>query len=442
MKATSTPASQNRIEIFNSTKIQLPFPTFKHLFVLFLFSILLLTSHYDLLMATGNSRITISVHTVQKGENLYRISKRYGTSVDYLQRLNALRSAHIQEGQHLRVPVRYVQRAYTSHAPRQRKIDTRQLNSRDYQQMLHIALKRRELTTRPSSGRIHQIRYRNGVLANVEDRVPSRHTVHHDGIRYYGRDRAYHAFIARYTRSLRDAKALEFASSNEGKFDALNFYDGSASVGFIQFNAKHGALGYLLALIKEQEPFVFQKLFQEYGIDVEYYRHTASVFSIISIVVIAPEMPGGKLKLYNDEAVAYLRKNKHLAGIFIRAFRNDRLQACQVKAAVQMFVKPIQDSWVKIGQRSYHAGRLLRSEAGTAAMVDLSVKLGTEGARRLLENAVRYAAVKSGKGYNGVSYLTEYEIVKSVMAVTHDATVKKRMQKLLDSRLSFYPRYS
>ncbi len=45
------------------------------------------------------------IHVVKKGENLYRISKRYGVSVDSIKRLNGIRNVtEVQIGTRLRIP--------------------------------------------------------------------------------------------------------------------------------------------------------------------------------------------------------------------------------------------------------------------------------------------------------------------------------------------------
>ncbi|MDE6074469.1 MAG: LysM peptidoglycan-binding domain-containing protein, partial [Muribaculaceae bacterium] len=41
--------------------------------------------------------------TVQKGDNLYKLAKRYGTTVDKLRSLNGMKNDNLQAGQKLRV---------------------------------------------------------------------------------------------------------------------------------------------------------------------------------------------------------------------------------------------------------------------------------------------------------------------------------------------------
>ncbi len=52
----------------------------------------------------GTARGGGSTHTVAKGENLYRISLRYGTSVSALQQANGLNDTTIYPGQVLTIP--------------------------------------------------------------------------------------------------------------------------------------------------------------------------------------------------------------------------------------------------------------------------------------------------------------------------------------------------
>ncbi|HUS96503.1 MAG TPA: LysM peptidoglycan-binding domain-containing protein [Hyphomicrobiaceae bacterium] len=44
------------------------------------------------------------MHIVMRGETLYSISRRYGTSLQALARLNGLRSSHLSVGQRLQLP--------------------------------------------------------------------------------------------------------------------------------------------------------------------------------------------------------------------------------------------------------------------------------------------------------------------------------------------------
>ncbi len=55
--------------------------------------------------ASRPSARSSTVHVVQKGENLYRISKRYGVSVDGIKRANGIRDVtSLQVGQRLQIP--------------------------------------------------------------------------------------------------------------------------------------------------------------------------------------------------------------------------------------------------------------------------------------------------------------------------------------------------
>ncbi|MDW7695371.1 LysM peptidoglycan-binding domain-containing protein [Flammeovirgaceae bacterium SG7u.111] len=404
-----------------------------------LFFIIALTISSSSYSANTNA-VSTSYHLVKKGETLFAISRKYKVTVSKIQQLNKIKGSNIYAGQRLKVNEIY--RPVTSrnnsksYSSSKRFVTT--IAYENYRFILQVKLNRQKLGMRSTYNKKHDITYEGAKLASVEDNIRSRHTVHADGIRYYGQERAHRNFIYKYAGyDMKVAKALAFASSNEGSFDALNFYDGSGSIGFIQFNAKYGALGYLLAWTKEHQPFLFRKYFQEFGIDVEYYRHNSYTYSSINMVVVDPNLTTGKLKLKNNDAVTYLRKHKELSGIFVRAFRNENLKACQVQSAVQMFVKPIQNSKLIIGNYSYRAGTVLNSDAGTAALVDLSVKLGSDGAKKLLEKAIKLHLASNGKGYNLAAYIHDRDIVKAIIRASYDPVVQKRMQKLLSSSLSF-----
>lgn len=65
-------------------------------------TLLLLTSLLGITSQTAAARLL--THTVQPGENLYRIALRYGVTVDAIKTANGLRSDRILSGQALKIP--------------------------------------------------------------------------------------------------------------------------------------------------------------------------------------------------------------------------------------------------------------------------------------------------------------------------------------------------
>ncbi len=130
--------------------------------------------------------------------------------------------------------------------------------------------------------------------------------------------------------------ALRYVSSHEGKFDALNTYDvARVSFGFIQFAGGRG-LPPLMALLKSRNPTAFRRMFQNYGIDVEF---NVSGGRIINAALVVVDPAGGRV-LRGAAAEGAIRDSQRLSAIFIRAGRDVDVQRVEIEAATRDYVLP------------------------------------------------------------------------------------------------------
>lgn len=151
------------------------------------------------------------------------------------------------------------------------------------------------------------------------------------------------------------AKALKFASSHEGKFDAINTYDQAVfSYGFIQFaGGGFGTFAKFMAYLKIEKPETFKERFQKYGIDVEFtttkndkIKNTKKNVSKgkrdeeARIVVFDPE---NKKKLSGREAEIFLKDNPVYYGVFMRAAEDDHVKDAQIGMAVNDYLRPVEN---------------------------------------------------------------------------------------------------
>lgn len=130
--------------------------------------------------------------------------------------------------------------------------------------------------------------------------------------------------------------ALQYVSSHEGNFDALNTYDRArVSFGFIQFAGGRG-LPPFMALLKSRNPTAFASMFQTYGVDVEFNVVGGRIMNP-TIVVLDPT--AGTV-LRGTAAEAAIRDSARLSAIFIRAGRSADVQRAQVEAATRDYILP------------------------------------------------------------------------------------------------------
>lgn len=163
-------------------------------------------------------------------------------------------------------------------------------------------------------------------------------TTYEEGIKFDGTQKPKDFDQAKFKQvgNLTDkqAKALKYASSHEGNFDALNTYDrGVISFGFIQFaGGDYGTFTLLMASIKHNQAATFKDKFQKYGIDVSYeldgnkqIKKNPRPLLIINT---------GKKTLKGVPAEKYIMRHPHYLGVFMQAGQDTKIKEEQIRLSV------------------------------------------------------------------------------------------------------------
>ena len=193
-------------------------------------------------------------------------------------------------------------------------------------------------------------------------------------------------------------KIFTFISGHEAKFDGINSYDKAFfSWGFMQFAGGGRSLHTLLALMKYRNADVFYDSFQRFGIDVEYtFSNNRFRPESTRLVVLVPNSRRGKTILKGEEAEKHIRSNKFLHAVFIRAGHNQEIAELQALFAMYEYANPaLRRSITVLGQK-IKTTDIISSDAGTAALVDMSINKGVGGAARLFQNAIEATARATG----------------------------------------------
>ncbi len=237
------------------------------------------------------------------------------------------------------------------------------------------------------------------------------------------------------------AEALEFVSKNEGKFDAINSFDKAAfSFGFIQFAGQTGGgtFPHMMALIKDRNPSLFEEAFGRFGIDVE-YTYKNDRYNPAKIIVFTPD---GK-RYEGTDAEKYIRSDKVLHGIFVRAGQNIEVAKLQVLAAVQEYVKPALRATISLNANGLTVNRepvtdFINSAGGITVLIDLAVNQGLTGALRIFAPAMEQVMKETGiNSLAALKNIDERRVIQTIVANATDSRVKSRPQKVLDAGISF-----
>ncbi len=179
-------------------------------------------------------------------------------------------------------------------------------------------------------------------FAEFRNFVKASFTADVTGIAYFGKVKPENIALWEYRKlglNNTQARALQYVSQHEGNFDAINSYDKALfSWGFIQFAGVNGGLVPMLAMMKHLQPKTFEVYFQPFGIDVEYSVHTLRK-DIRKANLVIFDRQTGKLNR-GLEAEEYLKANKLLFGVFIRAAYAKDVQLAQIRAAKDKYVLP------------------------------------------------------------------------------------------------------
>ncbi|MCC7506080.1 MAG: hypothetical protein IT259_12305, partial [Saprospiraceae bacterium] len=274
------------------------------------------------------------------------------------------------------------------------------------------------------------------VVANMRDNLNnSRFMLYPNGILYAGQSNM--ALDVNSVQSVgltwAQAKALQYVSTHEGKFDAINSYDKAIfSYGFIQFTgaaAVGASLNRLLVSMETNAPSQFARVFQRVGIDTE-----------AGSVTVLDDYGN---KLYGDNAWLYIQKNPRIYGAFIQAGFDPTLVREQLRMANTLYVQPALNYRLdlNVGGIRIQVPRLndiLSSEAMLTVVIALAVNQGNGGMSRIVADAVsRVAAQTRLTTLNALTQINERLVAQTIADTAVDDRVRNRAVGVLNSGLSF-----
>lgn len=382
----------------------------------------------------GDTSKTPKKYIVAKGDTLYGISRRFGVTVYSLKKLNNMESAALRVGQTLLIPTSATTPppVVTPPTPPPPPV----VAPANYLE----ARKQFGLVVRPDAGfqRFElTVPLLNGetLLARMRDNVTySAYMQYPQGI-VYGGQSVIHIPIERVESvglNRKQAAALEYVSSHEGKYDAINSYDkGIFSFGSIQFvgAAEHGAsLNDVLAGMKANAPAKFAQVFQQVGIDSVNYTTTV--------------LDETGRKLSGDEAWLYIQKTVPLYGAFIRAGFDPDLVLEQLRAANNLYVQLTLNAPLNLlinGARvSPKLSDILSSEGLLTALIAIAINRGNGAMRRMMEEVLNnLAATSKLTSLQALRQVDERLICQTIADTSTDVRIRDRAQGALNGGLSF-----
>ncbi|MEZ4965373.1 MAG: LysM peptidoglycan-binding domain-containing protein [Saprospiraceae bacterium] len=390
-------------------------------------------------VSTGNT----GLYVVMPGDTLFALARRFGMTVSELKSINGLTSDALSVGQQLRIrgqgsgtvtpdppftplpvqppPVSTSGGDFLS-ARQQFRLDVRQeSNARRYTLVVPLL---------------------NGgqVVASMRDNhTESRFMVFPNGILYHGQSNIELsvASIQAVGLTTMQARALQFVSTHEGNFDAINSYDSAIfSYGFIQFvgaSDKGGSLNRLLASMKTNAGAAFQQVFGCVGIDVEGFGTGATV----------TVLDESRFKHRGDAAWRYIQSNIQLNGAFIKAGYEPTLIREQLRMANDLYVQPALNFKLDLDVggiriRTPRIGEMFTSEAALTIIISLAINQGTGGMGRIISPAVsRVAAQQRLQTEQSLMQIDERTVFQTIASETTDSRVFNRVNGVLRSGMNF-----
>ena len=333
---------------------------------------------------------------------------------------------------------------------------------------------------------VYNLSFRNPLkwskteTASFSNFIKSWHTIDWEGIGYQGEVLPDNLGLWVYKQlGLNEvqAKALKYVSEHEGRFDAINSYDKAIfSYGFIQFAGGTGGFGPMMAFMKHAYPDTFKARFQDYGIDVE-YSVTKGQIKKAHLVIIEP-MQSRILRLTNAEK--YLRSDKLLNAVFLKAAHDTKVQRSQIESAYRKYVVPAlnisadfsvpvikvlasnKKTLIKqyIGtaasdykgtwEYGHFKGKgqiveeaisfwnepltnIIRSEKGITVLIDLTVNQWVNNTRNYFVNAILQVAADDKLDTKAkIKNISEWKVLSQIVK-NGDALAKQRTQNILEN---------
>ncbi len=389
--------------------------------------------------ATGGST---QPYRVVAGDTLYKISQKFGMSVDEIKALNGLSSNNLSVGQLLMVrgqgggggsvPV------VTPPPPPPPPPPVTGGNYLAARQQFQYSVRqdfdcqRYSLSVPLTNGSV--------IRAELRDNVKSRFMVYPNGLIYGGQSHVMLdlATIQSVGLTPKQAKALQYVSVHEGSFDAINGYDKAIfSYGFIQFTgaaAVGASLNRVMASMEANAPVAFQNIFKRVGIDTEGFGKEA--------VVTVLDDSGFKRR--GDEAWLYIQRNVPLHGAFIQAGYEPSLIREQLRMANDLYVQPALNFKLNLTVGGIHIqiprlNDMLTSEAALTAVIALAINQGTGGMSQIVAQAASQVATRQRlTNAAALRQIDEREVIQTIAGTTVDERVLNRVNGVLfDTTLSF-----
>lgn len=395
------------------------------------------------------SASTFTTYHVVAGDTLFAVARRFGMTVDELKSANSLTSNNLKVGQSLRVkgassgggsggitvikpmqpnptqPTTPVQPP-ASGGTAVGYLAARQEFVPDVLQ--EAGFRRYILRVRLLSG--------GTVVANMRDNLTvSRHMVYPNGLSFAGQ--SHMALDLPTIQSVgltpKQAAALQYVSTHEGGFDAINSFDKAIfSYGFIQFTgaAVVGAsLNRVMASMKANAPTLFSSIFQRVGIDSAGGQTTV-------------RNEAGAI-LSGDSAWLYIQRNVPLYGAFIQAGFEPQLIREQLRMANELYVQPALNFKLDLNVAGVRIvvprlRDILTSEAAMTIIVALAINQGNGGMSRIVADAVaKVAAQQRLSSLATLPQINERAVFDAVVASSTDERVSNRVNGVVQAGLSF-----
>ena len=328
----------------------------------------------------------LQYHTVQNGETLYGISRRYGTTVDALQRLNSLTGINISPGMRLVVAVQQTGGSYypagptpapsptpaptPSPAPKPEPIPGGSPNTSGV-----------SISYGPNGATL-RIPLLGGGIISAELRN------YQGGFMYRGQSHQIPPISEIRQIGLDDStfNALQFCKKVEGNYDAINTYDpGIFSYGFIQFIGKGGVLDKLLQNFQMVNPQKFAQIFDSAGI----------------------YLSNGRLLVYDERrnpfvaenAWSYIRLRPDYIAPFIQAGFDRQYILEQYRMANLEYAKPALTHQLQIrlsnrNTQSIAPGEIFQGNEARSLLFSLAINLGVNGMSKSLSESLSDLAIR------------------------------------------------